>query len=67
MRVLVTLPGQPAATFELKTTPNGSSAKAGAYAGAYALTLSDLAPVPLSTTPTKDSDYRATFVLAKAS
>ena len=63
VRVLVTLPGQPAGTFELKTTPNGSSVKP----GAYTLTLSDLAPVPLSTAPPKDSDYRATFVLAKAS
>ena len=62
VRVLVTLPGQPVGTFELKTTPNGSSVKT----GAYALTLSGLAPVPLSTAPTKDSDYRATFVLAKA-
>ena len=63
VRVLVTLPGQPVETFDLATTPNGSIAKA----GAYALTLSGLAPVPLSTAPTKDSDYRATFVLAKAS
>ena len=62
VRVLVTVSGQPAATFEVKTTPNGSSVKV----GAYALTLSDLAPVPLSTVPTRDSDYRATFVLAKA-
>lgn len=63
VRVLVTMPGQAAATFELKTTPNGASVKA----GGYALTLSDLAPVPISTQPVKDSDYRATFVLAKAS
>jgi len=59
VRVLVTLPGQPAVTFELKTTPKGSTVKA----GAYGLTLSNLAPVPLSTVATKDSDYRATFVL----
>ncbi|MEQ1908768.1 MAG: hypothetical protein ABMA15_08090 [Vicinamibacterales bacterium] len=63
VRVLVTVPGQQASAFELTTTPKGSIVKT----GAYALTLSGLAPVPLSTTPTKDSDYRATFVLAKAS
>ena len=63
VRVRVALPGKPAASIDLKTTPNGARATV----GTYALALSDLAPLGLSTAPVKDADYRATFVLAKVS